>query len=91
MEEGRYCVTLPWKDGHPPLPFYEEAASAQLRIRLRRMKRCPELLEKYVKQLKDYVDGGFVEIIDPDSESSEGSIVTYIPHLEVIRRCSASD
>ena len=55
------------------------------------MKRCPELLEKYVKQLKDYVDGGFVEIIDPESESSDWSIVTYIPHLEVIRRCSASD
>ena len=84
-EEGRYCVTLPWKDGHPLLPTYEEAASAQLRSQLRRMKRCPEVLEKYDKQLKDYVEGGFAEIIDPKAESSEGGIVTYIPHLEVIR------
>ena len=84
-EEGRYCVTLPWKDGHPLLPTYEEAASAQLRSQLRRMKRCPEVLEKYDKQLKDYVEGGFAEIIDPKAESSEGGIVTYILHLEVIR------
>ena len=49
------------------------------------MKRCPKLLEKYDKQLKDYVEGGFAEIIDPKAESSEEGIVTYTLHLEGIR------
>ena len=82
--EGRYEVTLPWKDSHPELPTNYELSYTRLQGLLRRLKRDPDILNEY-----DAIIGSQLqqEIIEEVKESpGECERAHYLPHHAVIKR-----
>ncbi|XP_063415828.1 uncharacterized protein LOC134697479 [Mytilus trossulus] len=78
---GRYYVTWPWKNDNIDLPVNRYLAFARLKSCVARMRKKPELLEKYNSVIQDQLDKGIVEKVEEDS--TEG-LKHYIPHHAVI-------
>ncbi|CAG2197218.1 unnamed protein product [Mytilus edulis] len=78
---GRYYVTWPWKNDNVDLPVNRDLALSRLKSCIARMRKKPELLEKYNSVIQDQLDKGIVEKVE--EHSTEG-LKHYIPHHAVI-------
>ena len=84
FQEGRYCVQLPWKNPHPPLPDNFNLSQLGLRGLLKRLRQEPSLLQQYDTVIKEQLKEGIVEA-DQDPWTSIGEKVHYIPHHGVVQ------
>ena len=83
FKDGRYEVSLPWRDFHEPLPDNYQLSCNRLRGLLHRLKQTPAVLREYDNIIRDQIDKGIVEPVT-DSEPMS-SRLHYLPHHAVIR------
>lgn len=80
--EGRYEVSLPWKDPHQLVPDNRELSLRRLHSLLRRLKQDPEVFAEYDTIIKNQIQHGIVELIEPSAE--QGERVHFLPHHAVV-------
>lgn len=81
--EGRYEVSLPWKDPHQLLPDNHQLSLRRLRGLLRRLRQDQEVLTEYDTIIRTQIQQGIVEVVPPEEQAEQ---VHYLPHHAVIRR-----
>ena len=90
FRDGRYCVHLPWKGYHPPLPDNFNLCQTRLFGLIRRLRQSPHILREYDNIIQDQISKGIVEIVeDPWTPSKIGKL-HYLPHHGVIREDKAT-
>ena len=85
IHNGRYEVSLPWKEAHRPLPDNYKLSLKRLRGLLHRLRQNPEILKLYDSIIRDQIEKGIVE---PDPDPSNGTaenLCHYLPHHAVMR------
>ena len=102
FEQGRYQVSLPWKEGAKQrLQNNEKLARARLGQLSRKLARDPALKVRYDAAISDMVTAGFIEEIPKNElqqeslrtrscENSSSGPVFYLPHRPVVREASVS-
>ena len=83
-KEGRYEVSLPWREYHNPLPVNYHLCHKRLRGLLQRLKQEPDVLHEYDSIIRDQLEKGVVEVVE--NEGSTQAKVHYLPHHAVVRR-----
>ena len=78
--EGRYQVSLPWKEFHKPLPDHYQLSLKRLWGLLRRLRQNPIVLREYIR---DQLKKGIVEPVK--EESPTVNRLHYFPHHAVVR------
>jgi len=81
-EEGRYEVSLPFKETSPIIPDNFKTSKQRLMSLLRNLKKNPEKLQSYDKIMKEQFAQG---IIEPANEPAAPGQVHYLPHHGVVR------
>ena len=84
LQDGRYCVHLPWKEPHPLLPDNYELSKGRLFNLLRRLRQSPDILNQYDAVIQDQIKCGIVEVVEAQDSGIVGR-THYIPHHAVIR------
>ena len=81
--DGRYQVTLPWKDDaeQTSLPDSYPMALRRLEHTERRLRRDPEIAESYSRTIRQYADKGYIVKAEHDSDQP----AWYLPHFAVLR------
>ncbi len=83
FRDGRYEVSLPWKEFHDPLPNNYLLSQSRLRGLLHRLKQNPAIFHEYDEIIRTQLKNG---IIEPASEIvSTSRKLHYLPHHAVIR------
>ena len=83
FQDGRYKVSLPWKDFHEPLPDNYQLSHNRLQGLLHRLKQTPSILCEYDTIIQDQLKEGIVEpVMDMNPTVSR---LHYLPHHAVIR------
>ena len=80
-QNGRYMVTWPWKEERPDLPDNKALALGRLQSLVKKMKKNPQLIQKYDEIIKDQLKRGVIEQVKSESNSSTKH---YIPHHAVV-------
>lgn len=80
-EDGRYVVTIPFRENIIDLGNSRRGALAQLLHQERRFAREPELHEQYIKFMREYIEMGHMV------ECEDGEIINgyYLPHHAVFK------
>ena len=65
FQDGRYQVSLPWKEFHEPLADNYLLSVRRLRGLLQRLKRDPELLKEYDHTIREQLTKGVIEPVSP--------------------------
>jgi hypothetical protein len=81
--EGRYKVSLPWKDPHQLMPDNRELSLRRLHSLLRRLKQDTEVFAEYDAIIKNQIEKGIVEQIE--SSDAQGERIHFLPHHAVVR------
>ena len=89
FENGGYSVTWPWKKEKPDLPENHGLALGRLKSLINRMKRNPDLVEKYTEIIEEQLKRGIIEMVSPKVQSNN-TIKHYIPHHAVINPSKAT-
>ena len=89
VKNGRYQVSLPWKDVHSPLPDNYQLALKRLRGLRHHLLQQPALLKEYDAIIQDQVKQGIVEVIT-DPTPTDSCAVHYLPHHAVVRQDKAT-
>ena len=79
----RYEVSLPWKEGHGPLPNNYRNSLKRLKGQIERLQNEPDVLRAYDAVIKEQAALGVVERV-PELETAEK--IHYLPHHAVIRK-----
>ena len=82
--EGRYEVTLPWKNPQQFLPDNYQLSLKQLHGLLCRLHHFPDILKGYDSVIQSQIQQGIVEYINVSSERNTWRY-HYLPHHTVIR------
>ena len=83
-KEGRYEVSLPWKENiREPLDSDLEMCRSRLTSLYSKLKLKPDLLQQYDDIFKEQLDSGVIERVPPEEEKREG--VHFLCHFGVIR------
>ena len=64
FRDGRYQVTLPWKDPETVLPDNYQLSHKRLLSLIARLKRDPSTLQMYDAVIKEQWEKGIVQIVD---------------------------
>ncbi|XP_065180165.1 uncharacterized protein LOC135810600 [Sycon ciliatum] len=80
--EGRYAVSWPWRDSHPPLPTNYGLAFGRLKAQVRRLEAHPELLDQYDTVIQDQLDRGMIEDVPRGFTTNQ---IHYLPHHSVLK------
>ena len=80
---NRYEVSLPWKQGHGPLPTNYHNSLRRLKGQLGRLKGDPTVLNAYDGIIKEQEEVGIIERV---AELETHEQVHYLPHHAVIRK-----
>lgn len=86
-DEGRFVVRLPLRDNINTLGASRSIALKRFLSIENRFRSNPELKQKYVEFMKEYVNLGHMEKVDPNEEKEKSY---YIPHHAVFRDSSAT-
>ena len=78
----RYSVSLPWKEGHGPLPLNYNKCVARLKSQIRKLKQDPKILHEYDRIISEQLQTG---IISKVSKMEDAGRVSYLPHSAVVR------
>ena len=81
FQDGKYEVKLPWKQDRY-LPNNYKMALRRLENTEKRLKKQPELGEKYGNIIEDYIQKGYLKYVDINPETYTG---WYLPHFPIIR------
>ena len=84
FEDGRYEVSLPWRDYHSPLPTNYGLAAKRLGGLYRRLRQDPSVLQEYDRIIRDQLSKGIVQVVEP--RDCGGQKLHYLPHHPVVRR-----
>ncbi|XP_018364358.1 PREDICTED: uncharacterized protein LOC108762054 [Trachymyrmex cornetzi] len=84
--DGRFEVALPFREDPCVLGESKVGALKRLQHLERKFKRDPQLQEKYVNFMDEYIKLGHMSAL-PDAESTE---VNYLPHHSVLKEESVS-
>ena len=84
LKNGRYEVSLPWREYHEALPDNYDLSLRRLQGLMRRLKQNPAILREYNAIIQDQLSKGVVEKVDR-SHDVTGKI-HYLPHHAVIRQ-----
>ena len=82
FQDGRYQVSLPWKEYHGTLEDNYLLSLRRLRGLLRRLRNDPRILEEYDWTIRDQLARGIVEPVPLDKGTP--SRVHYLPHHCVV-------
>ena len=83
-KEGRYEVSLPWKENiREPLDSDLEMCRSRLTSLYTKLKLKPDLLKQYDDIFKEQLDSGVIERVPPEEEKRKG--VHFLCHFGVIR------
>ena len=86
LDDGRYEVSLPFKDGHPPIPDNYSLSEKRLQSLFARLRSKPKLLSQYDGIIREQLDKGIIERVSQDEiDNAKVNEVHYLPHREVIR------
>ena len=85
FQNGRYCVRLPWKAHHPPLPDNFSLSQTRLLGLVRRLKQSPHIFKEYDNIIQDQISLGIVEIVSDPWNTSRSNQIHYLPHHGVVR------
>ncbi len=85
FKEGRYEVSLPWKEQYPVLPDNYQLSLNRLRGLVRRLRHDPTILQEYHTTIQNQLRQGIVEVVE-DPDSSKSGMTHYLPHHAVIRK-----
>lgn len=80
---GRYEVHLPWRESHPHLPDNYVLCKRRLNGLLKRLSQNPEHLKQYDSVIRDQLEQGIVEVVDPTAH--EVGRLHYLPHHGVFQ------
>ena len=83
FKDGRYQVSLPWKEFHKPLPDHYQLSLKRLWGLLRRLRQNPTVLREYDHIIRDQLKMGIVEPVTEESPTSNQ--LHYLPHHAVVR------
>ena len=78
-KDGRYQVSLPWKESHAALPDNYHLSKKCLLSLLHRLKQNPSVLQEYDATIRDQLSRGIVEVVDSEEDQS-ANVTHYIPH-----------
>ena len=84
FKDGRYEVSLPWKEYHTPLPTNYDLASKRLQGLLSSLRQDPDTLLEYDRIIKDQISQGIVQTAKASIEGEQK--LHYLPHHAVVRR-----
>ena len=84
MKEGRYEVSLPWREYHEPLPDNYNLSRRRLHGLVRRLKQEPTILREYDAIIRDQLERRIVEVAQDTNDNPQ--MIHYLPHHAVIRR-----
>ena len=84
QRHGRYEVSLPFREEHPPLPDNYESSKNRLAALIYRLQQKPDALKSYDDVIVDQLEKGVTEKINKEESPALGK-VHYLPHREVIR------
>ena len=84
MKEGRYEVSLPWREYHDPLPDNYELSRHRLHGLMRRLRQQPAILREYNAIICDQLEKGIVEVVPVTDDQPQKT--HFLPHHAVIRR-----
>ena len=85
FKDGRYEVSLPWKENHPLLPTNYHLSLNRLRGLLHRLHQPPTVLQQYDSVIKDQINKGMIQPVQDLEDTQEGK-VHYLPHHAIIRQ-----
>ena len=88
FQDGRYKVSLPWKEFHEPLADNYLLSERRLRGLIQRLKHDPELLKEYNRTIQEQLANGVIEPVFPDEKATNQ--VHYLPHHGVVRSDKAT-
>lgn len=84
FKEGRYEVSLSWKESHAPLPTNYKLSLKRLHGLLRQLRHDPAILKQYDATIWDQIKKGIVQVVEnPGGKSKEK--LHYLSHHVVIR------
>ena len=84
FQNGKYVVSLPWKDPCLTLPDNYNLSLHRLTGLFKRLKSSPDLLKGYDDIIKEQLAMGIIVPVDDTAESSSARI-HYLPHHAVLR------
>ena len=83
LREGRYEVSLPWKQFHQPLPDNYSLSQQRLHGLLKRLRQNPALLRDYDCIIQEQIEKGIVE--DAPAIEANSTQLHYLPHHAIVR------
>uniref|UniRef100_A0ABD2W647 Integrase catalytic domain-containing protein n=1 Tax=Trichogramma kaykai TaxID=54128 RepID=A0ABD2W647_9HYME len=84
--DGRYEMSLPWKDNHPELSGNLIAAEKRLKGLTKKLNQ-EKLFQDYHRVLMDWLHTGIIETVS-DTEASRSAY--YLPHRHVVKMHSTT-
>ena len=85
FSEGKYVVSLPWKDNIPNLPTNRTIALKRLHSLHNSLSKKTDCLKHYHDLIMEQLQSGFIERINDDFHSHPDSKPHYIPHNPVFK------
>ena len=83
FQDGRYKVSLPWKEFHEPLADNYILSVKRLKGLLQRLKHDPEILTEYDRTIQEQLAKGIIKPVSMDEKTANQ--VHYLPHHGVVR------
>ena len=83
FKDGRYEVSLPWKQPRPDLPNNYHTSVRRLSGLLKRLGHDTEMFQEYDKVIREQIQQDIVEVVPSGDLDVDG--VYYLPHHAVIR------
>ena len=87
--DGRYQVSLPWKEDRPDLLDNRRQAGQRLHYLDRKLNADESLKKCYDSVFTQYLDEDIIEFV-PDDQIDSSNPVFYMPHRPVVKEQSAS-
>ena len=85
--EGRYEVSVPWKDPHPPLPDNYQLSLKRLQGLLQRLRHNCKVLLGYDSIIKEQERLGIIEKVElGEVDEPPGHKIHYFPHHAVVHQ-----
>ena len=79
MSNGRYEVSLPWKDSFPSIPDNLLLSQGRLRSVLKRLKQNTDIQREYDRIIHQQLESGIIETVeDVDQQTLEESTIFRI-------------
>ena len=82
LKDGHYEIGLPWKSHPPQLKNNRPVAERRLSLLRKRLRREPEVHEKYKVFMNDLIKNDYASKIE-NREVDQSSIEWYLPHHPV--------